>query len=385
MSEMKPNSAQGERTRTDIARAEPGWDRFERFYRRGGTTDQTIAQYAKFLGAVRTLSSKPFLKLTEDELGELDIRLLERSVAYRAVLRMFFKANGRSDLRDSMPRQRRPVRRTGLDDVLTPEDVTKLIDSAGNLRDKAIIAVLASTGGRINEVLHVRLKDIKQVKGDGYQIWFGTTKVKGQERYGHKIEGVFKDVLDAWLEAHPSKGNPDAWLFPSTGVHEDAAITDNTTRTMLQSVAERANVSKGTNPHAFRHARYTWGILNGEDQAKLNTCQWGSTVSMMAKRYSHFNGLDVRLEAATPVDLQSIPALPTPPVLSTQARVAELTARLEAIERGADGWIRERAKALGLSAALEQSAAQPRVLSSEQKAEVVARRARRARRPSRGS
>ena len=31
----------------DVGRAEPGWDRFEKFYRRGGSTDETILAYAR--------------------------------------------------------------------------------------------------------------------------------------------------------------------------------------------------------------------------------------------------------------------------------------------------------------------------------------------------
>jgi integrase len=333
MNPGKHGKGRGSKTVRDIGRAEPGFDIFERFYRRGGSTDEAIVQYSEKLGTVRGLAGKPLLKLTEDELETLDLELLKRAKVYRTVLRMFFKANRRSDLRDSMPRQRRAAeRRLGLNDILTPTDVMTLIASTGSLRDGALIATLAATGGRINEVLSLRLKDIKQSNGSAYQMWFGSTKVKGAERYSHKVEGEFKKHLDAYLEAHPYRGNPDAPLFVSTA-HEDMAVTDGTIGTLLASLAKKAGIAKPVNPHAFRHARYTWGIINGEDQAKLNTCQWGSPVSMQAKRYSHFTGLDARLEEAKPIEMRAVPVLPTPPVLSTQARVAELQARIEQMER----------------------------------------------------
>ena len=318
----------------DVGRAEPGWDKFERFYRRGGSGDETILAYAEFIGSVRNLAGKPLLALTEDELGDLDLKLLKRARVYRNVLRMFFRANKKYDLIETMPRQRRTKRKTGLEDVLMPEDVMKLMETAGSHRDRAFIAVMAATGGRISEVLAVRLKDIKKSNGSGYQIWFGETKVKSQERHSPKIEGAFKAKMDEWLAIHPSNGNPEAFLFPSTA-HEDLAVSDGTMRTLLEGLEEKSGIKKPANPHAFRHARVTWGIINKEDTATLCVGIWGKPVSSMLNTYSAFSGLDMKIGEPADREMPAVPALPVPPVLSTQKQVADLTAKLEKFEREA--------------------------------------------------
>jgi integrase len=316
----------------DIGRVEPGWDKFEKFYRRGGSSDETIRAYAEHIGSLRKMAGQPLLSLTEDDLSELDLTLLKRARVYRNVLRMFFRSNRRHDLIDSMPRQRRQTRKRGLEDVLMPDDVMKLIEAAGSFRDRALIAVLAATGGRINEILSLRLKDIKPSNGSGVQMWFGETKVKSQERHSPKIEGAFKVHLDKWLAAHPSKTNREALLFPSTA-RENQAVDDGTIRTLLISLRKKTGITKDTNPHAFRHARVTWGIINKEDTAILSVEIWGKPVSSMLNTYSAFSGLDMKLDDPVARELPDVPALPVPPVLSTQKQVAELTARLEAIER----------------------------------------------------
>src|SRR2546427_11696716 len=137
----------------DVGRAEPGWDKFERFYRRGGSGDETILAYAEFIGSVRNLSGKPLLALTEDELGDLDLKLLKRARVYRNVLRMFYRANKKYDLIETMPRQRRTKRKTGLEEVLMPEDVMKLMEAAGSQPDRGVIAGVGGRGRRSSRVL----------------------------------------------------------------------------------------------------------------------------------------------------------------------------------------------------------------------------------------
>lgn len=45
--------------------------------------------------------------------------------------------------------------------MLTPEDIEKLIDVAGNLRDKAFIAFLYESGARRGEVFSIQIKHIQ--------------------------------------------------------------------------------------------------------------------------------------------------------------------------------------------------------------------------------
>src|SRR2546422_11123640 len=143
----------------DVGRAEPGWDKFERFYRRGGSGDETILAYAEFIGSVRNLAGKPLLALTEDELGDLDLKLFKRARVYRNVLRMFYRANKKYDLIETMPRQRRTKRKTGLEDVLMPEDVMKLMETAGSHPARAFIPAIGPTGDRISHSLRGPLED----------------------------------------------------------------------------------------------------------------------------------------------------------------------------------------------------------------------------------
>src|SRR2546425_1029769 len=237
------------RTVAEIGASEPGWDVFSKAYRRQGTTPEALREYAKYVGAVRKLSPKPLLKLSINELEDLDEKLLAKSKVLRTVLKMFFRGNKRLDMVDALPRQRRQKeRRLGLEDILMPVDVAALIDHAGSVRDAAMIATLAATGARINELLRLRLKDV--------------------------------------------------------------------------------------NPRGPRRAAVSWGAKNKEDTATLCIGIWGVPFTSQLNRYTHFQGLDGSAELGAPVlrDLSTLPALPVPPILSTQAHVADLQAKLEKLE-----------------------------------------------------
>lgn len=75
-------------------------------------------------------------------------------------------------------RNREPQSTILSDNLLTPDDIIKLVDGCSNLRDKAVIAILYDTGARIGELLNIRLRDINfgdditnpRVRLDGRQV-----------------------------------------------------------------------------------------------------------------------------------------------------------------------------------------------------------------------
>ena len=62
---------------------------------------------------------------------------------------------------------------------LTPDDVSKLIDAATNLRDQILIRILFFTGCRVSEILHVKVTDIDF--DNGYMIIDHLKRVERRE------------------------------------------------------------------------------------------------------------------------------------------------------------------------------------------------------------
>jgi integrase len=324
------NRVPEKRTTRQVGCAEPGFDKFAEFYKEGGTNDATIAQYSGFVGTIRNHFGKPLLDISPAQLKELDLtKLRTLGKVYRTVLRMFYLGNERDDLlRVLRPIRGQKKRRPAFEEILMPRDAQAVIAQTGNLRDQALLSTLYSSGCRISEVLTLRLKHIVRSNG-GYQLFLGKVKSRGQERYSPKIEGVWKEYLEAWLNMHPHRDDPEAWVFPST--NEDGThLSDSTVNTLLHGLGKKAGIAKPMNAHWWRHSRISIAFAGREaDLGTICIWFWGVPVTPMANLYSHFQGLDASIETPRPVELRAVPAFPVPLISQTRQHVAELEVKLE--------------------------------------------------------
>jgi integrase len=320
----------GKKLMYGVGLGEPGIERFLDERKRSGAGEQSRKDYVKILGSVRTFAGKPILELSKDDMRALDQQLVTKAKVYRTVLKMFLRDNERVDLDAVLRRQRRPKKRKlALEEILFPNDVGQLIAAARSLRDRAFLATLYATGGRIGEILNLRVEDVRKSNG-GYQVWFGRTKSAGQERYSPPITGIWKAHLDTWLME--VKGGPQAFLFPST-VADSKALDTRTIKDFMVRLAKRAGITKRVNPHWWRHSRISMAFVNKEsDLATICTWFWGIPVTPMANLYSHFQGLDAKIGPPSDVEMKPVPALPIPPMVATHAQLVTLQAELERMQ-----------------------------------------------------
>lgn len=325
------------RTNFDLGMSEPGIQRFLEERKRSGSGESSRLDYVKAIGSARRIAGKPLLELSKDGMRAVDLRLIERAKSTRTILKMFLRDNERLDLDSVLKRQRRPKKRKeSVDEILTPDDVMKLVVVAKSVRDQALLATLYATGARESELIGgrdedgkcrdaLRVGDVKRVNG-ALQCWFGRAKSAGQERYSPPIEGEFKRLLEEYIEAHP--GGSSAFLFPSTA-NNDRPIDRRTLYGCINGLVRRAGITKKHNPHWFRHSRISVAFANREaDIATICVWFWGVPVTPMANLYSHFAGLNLKIGEAMPVDLKPVPLMPVPPMVATQRQVGALTDEL---------------------------------------------------------
>jgi integrase/recombinase XerD len=136
--------------------------------------------------------------------------------------------------------------------ILTCEEIAKLIDSCLSTRDRAIISTFYESGARRGELLSVQLKHVTfDDKGVILNIQKGKT---GSRRIRLVLASSY---LRQWVDTHPLKNNPDAFLFCSTN-SPFGVVTFVGLSNQLHQIANRAGLQpKRVYPHAFRHARAT--------------------------------------------------------------------------------------------------------------------------------
>jgi len=142
--------------------------------------------------------------------------------------------------------------------VLSPEEVTRLIEAAPNLLHRTILMVLYGTGIRRTEASLLKVSDI-----DSERMVIHVHQGKGSR--DRDVPMTVK-LLEALREYWRWK-RPKVYLFPSTSGHRGAEqpISDKTVWYAVKEAGKRAGLQKRIGPHTLRHSFATNLMEAGTD------------------------------------------------------------------------------------------------------------------------
>src|ERR1700736_4864779 len=157
---------------------------------------------------------------------------------------LFIKTLRRHFLSEFIPLPKCPKR---LPTVLSPEEVTRLIDSARNLYHRTLLMTLYSTAMRRAELCRLKVQNI-----DSQRMMIRINQGKG----GRDREVPLSPKLLATLRVYFRWMRPTTFLFPGTvkGVRADVPISPNIVWLACRQAAQRAGITKRLSPHSLRHS-----------------------------------------------------------------------------------------------------------------------------------
>ncbi|WP_169746961.1 tyrosine-type recombinase/integrase [Edaphobacter aggregans] len=141
--------------------------------------------------------------------------------------------------------------------ILSKEEVARLIDASESLFQRTLLMVLYGTGMRRSEVVALKIDDI-----DSQRMIIRVIKGKGGKDRDLPLSPALLETLRAywrWLK-------PRTYLFPSR-MHRDREqpITDKTLWWACSQAARRAGIRKRVSPHLIRHSWATHLLEAGND------------------------------------------------------------------------------------------------------------------------
>jgi site-specific recombinase XerD len=226
-------------------------------------TQETIRAY---LFTIRDFAK--YFHRSPDELGPEHIRryqahlfterkLAPKSVSQRtAALRfLFVKTLKRHYLLEHIPFPKVPLR---LPTILSPEEVTRLIEAAPNLLYRTILMTLYSTGMRRAELAHLKAADI-----DKELMVVHIRAGKGQRDRDVPLSPKLLEALrEYWRWMRPT-----TYVFPGVvnGLRVDAPASDKIVWHACRVAAQRAGIKKNVHPHTLRHSYATHLLEAGAD------------------------------------------------------------------------------------------------------------------------
>ena len=214
-------------------------------------SDNTIRQY---LLAVRQFAE--YFGKRPDQLGPDELRtyqaylLRERKlavgtvVARVAALRFFFvRVLKRHQFREDLPY---PKDRRRLPTVLSLEEVTRLINAAGNLQQRAMLMTLYGTGMRRTELSLLKVRDV-----DSQRMMIRVDRGKG----GAGRDIPLSPALLETLREYWRWKKPRTYLFASSERKrgKERPIADTTVWYACAQAARHAGLTKHIGPHTLRH------------------------------------------------------------------------------------------------------------------------------------
>jgi integrase/recombinase XerD len=201
-----------------------------------------------------------------EEIGQFQLYLLrEKKLALGTIalrmgaLRFLYKKTlKRRDLDfDDLPLLRTPKK---LPVVLSPDEVTRLIEAAPSLFYRTVLMLLYATGLRRAEAADLKVSDI-----DSSLMLIHVRQGKGsRDRELPLTQKVLDALREYWRAA---KIKPRVYLFPSRKepTAEERPISDKTVWHACHEAALRAGISKRIGPHTLRHSFATNMLEAGAD------------------------------------------------------------------------------------------------------------------------
>ena len=142
--------------------------------------------------------------------------------------------------------------------VLSPAEITRMIESAWNLMHRTILMLLYGTGMRRTEVSQLKVSDI-----DNERMVIHIRQGKGsRDRDVPMTPKLLEALREYWRWKRPT-----VYLFPSTEGHRgiEEPISDRTVWHACKQAARRAGISKTIGPHTLRHSFATHLMEAGTD------------------------------------------------------------------------------------------------------------------------
>ena len=251
--------------------------------RRLGAKTQT--SYLRHVSELSKYLSRSPHTATAEDLRQYQLHLVKTGVATGSInaklsgLRFFFEVT--LDDANRLKRIKRVNQPRKLPEILSIEEVTQLIDSAGSLKYKAALSLSYGAGLRASEVVHLRISDI-----DSERMIIRVEQGKGsKDRYAMLSPSMLK-VLRQWYRFGRSQNRllPNGWLFP--GQNPINPLSTRQLNRAFHAALNETEINKKVTLHSLRHS-FATHLLESCVDIRVIQVLLGHKKLTTTARYSH--------------------------------------------------------------------------------------------------
>jgi len=219
-----------------------------------GATAKTQHIYLREVTKLAKHYSKSPDELGENEIKEYLLHLKESGLAdgtfrfYAAGIKFLYSATLQQRWVDDIKFGRRPLK---LPVVLDLSEVEALFSVTDNIKHKAVLMIMYSSGLRISELMNLKITDIDSKR---MMVYIRQGK-GGKDRYSILSQRALQCLRQYWREYHPKE-----WLFEG---NKGSHLCMTSIRNIFVDAKKRAGIKKPASPHTLRHSFATHLIESG--------------------------------------------------------------------------------------------------------------------------
>ena len=207
---------------------------------------RAVRQFAKYLGRSPDTA-------TVEDLRNYQLYLVDHGTSpaslNSAISGLKFFCNVTLDRPELMAKMQPVHLPRKLPEIMSPDEVKRLIAAAGNLKHQTALALAYATGLRVNEVVHLKVSDI-----DSQRMTLRVEQGKGQKDRYAMLSPLLLERLRVWWRVARAQGKmlDGGWLFP--GLDPIEPLSTRQLNRAIHAAADEAGIDKRISMHSLRHA-----------------------------------------------------------------------------------------------------------------------------------
>ena len=218
---------------------------------------RAVANFTRFLGRSPDTAEAEDLRGYQLQMVEQGVSSITLNATITG-LKFFFDVT--LDRPEAMKKMRHVYEPRKLPEVLSLEEVTRLVQAAGSLKYQAALGVAYGAGLRASEVVHLKVTDI-----DSERMVIRVEQGKGKKDHYAMLSPALLELLRAWWREGRAKRKllSGGWLFP--GQNPVNPLSTRQLNRAFHMARTAAEIDKRVSLHSLRHAFATHLLEHHED------------------------------------------------------------------------------------------------------------------------
>ncbi|GIU68487.1 MAG: hypothetical protein KatS3mg001_337 [Candidatus Pacearchaeota archaeon] len=238
------------------------------------TIKSYLSENKKFLDFV----NKPVEEISEEDLKKYLATISQKSAASIILSLAAIKYSFSSILKKDITKEiKRPKREKKLPEVLTKEEIKRLLSSVKNKKSKLMLSLMYSCGLRVSELINLKIEDLSLEEKIG-KIKLG----KGKKDRFFNIPSMLIPQLRKQIKKQKNKNQEFLFSGPK------GKLSERNVQKIVKKAAKKAGIKKQISPHTLRHSFATHLLENGTDIRKIQELLGHSSIST-TEIYTHIS------------------------------------------------------------------------------------------------